>query len=205
LFHNDGSGVFEDVTSAAGLDSDAGTGFPLGINFVDYDHDGDVDLYVVRSARLDLSGPTPVLPENATRPGNVLFRNNGDGTFTDQTAETGLEGVASGVAAIGTDLNNDRAVDFVLTGWGPDPGVYLNPRAGAFAGLEWTAESAAPTVGVVVADFDKLGRTGPFPLAQRSGHRVHADRGPGQRLGPRLGPGSDRLRQRRMDGSGGSR
>ena len=155
LFHNDGSGVFEDVTSAAGLDSDAGTGFPLGINFVDYDHDGDVDLYVVRSARLDLSGPTPVLPENATRPGNVLFRNNGDGTFTDQTAETGLEGVASGVAAIGTDLNNDRAVDFVLTGWGPDPGVYLNPRAGAFAGLEWTAESAAPTVGVVVADFDK--------------------------------------------------
>jgi hypothetical protein len=57
---------------------------------------------------------------------------------------------------VGTDFNNDRAVDLVVTG-GVHPLVWINPREGAFKALDWPTPASSPSVGVVVIDFDKDG------------------------------------------------
>ena len=91
-------------------------------------------------------------------PGNVLWRNNGNGTFTEWTKETGLEGAGPDIAAIGSDLNNDRAVDLVVTGWQKSPIVYTNPREGKFPATEpWSSEMPGPAAGAVALDFNKDG------------------------------------------------
>ncbi|MFZ3217633.1 MAG: FG-GAP-like repeat-containing protein [Candidatus Acidiferrales bacterium] len=157
LLHNEGNGTFKDVTKAAGIETD---GFALGLTFIDYDHDGDLDLYVTRFNDFPLANPSESFsfPTDATPPGNVLWRNNGNGTFTDWTAEAGLAGNAPSVGAIGSDINNDRAIDFVVTGWQKSPVAYLNPREGAFrATTPWSSDMPAPTAGVVALDFNKDG------------------------------------------------
>jgi tetratricopeptide (TPR) repeat protein len=155
LFHNDGNGTFSDVTGKAGIRTE---GLALGLTFIDYDHDGDLDLYVTRfndSPVRDLTKLVP-FPEGATFPGNVLWRNNGNGTFTDLTKETALGGSDSSFGAIGSDVNNDRAIDFVVTGGRKAPEVFLNPREGAFReAAPWVTDMPAPTVGVVAFDFNK--------------------------------------------------
>ncbi|MGB6430835.1 MAG: CRTAC1 family protein, partial [Candidatus Acidiferrales bacterium] len=98
-------------------------------------------------------------PADASAPGNVLWRNNGNGTFTEWTNETALGGDKPSVAAIASDVNNDRAVDLVVTGWGKSPQVFLNPREGKFKAITpWTSDMPAPTAGAVALDFDKDGR-----------------------------------------------
>jgi tetratricopeptide (TPR) repeat protein len=128
------------------------TVIPIGATFVDFDHDGDLDLYITQ--------PNQALwPSSDRVPGpgrNLLWRNNGNGTFTDVTSSTGLTGVQKNTAAVGTDLNNDRAVDLVITG--QDPTVFENQREGKFLPREpWSAPMPAPTVGVAVLDFDHDG------------------------------------------------
>ncbi|MGC1185877.1 MAG: FG-GAP-like repeat-containing protein [Candidatus Acidiferrales bacterium] len=157
LFHNEGNGVFKDVTAKAGIDT---TGLTLGMTFVDYDHDGDLDLYITRFADFPLADPSQpfAFPADAPSPGNVLWRNNGNGTFTEWTGETALAGNAPSVAAIASDVNNDRAVDLVVTGWRKSPQVFLNPREGKFTAITpWKSEMPAPTAGAVAFDFDKDG------------------------------------------------
>jgi Tfp pilus assembly protein PilF len=145
LLHNEKNGTFRDVTKASGIES-AGN---VSVTFIDYDHDGDLDLFIVGGS------------------GNVLWRNNGNGTFTDVTDVTGLRGLAPSTAAIGTDFNNDRAVDLVATGeMGTggivglaarySPVIFENPREGRFPQyLLFTFY--APTTGVAVLDFDHDG------------------------------------------------
>lgn len=143
LFHNEGNGKFADVTQAAGIRREQGC---VGLTFVDYDHDGDLDLYVVESPG-----------ENAH---NVLWRNNGNGTFTDVSAETSLGIPATGGGVVTTDFNNDRAIDFVVAGGESGAAIYLNPREGKFTalpGIDFRKENLPPAVGVAVFDFDKDG------------------------------------------------
>jgi Tfp pilus assembly protein PilF len=157
LFHNEGNGVFKDVTEKAGIKTE---GLSLGMTFVDYDHDGDLDLYVTRFGDFALGEPSQpfAFPADATSPGNVLWRNNGNGTFTDWTSDTGLGGGGPSVGAIASDVNNDRAIDFVITGWHKSPVVLLNPREGKFTAVTlWASAMPAPTAGVVSFDFDKDG------------------------------------------------
>ena len=157
LFHNEGKGTFKDVTKEAGIEMD---GLAMGVTFIDYDHDGDLDLYVTRFNDFPLANPAEPFsfPVDATAAGNVLWRNNGNGTFTDWTAETGLSGSAPSVGAIGSDLNNDRAIDFVVTGWQKAPVAFMNPREGVFqATTPWATDMPAPTAGVTALDFDKDG------------------------------------------------
>jgi Flp pilus assembly protein TadD len=157
LFHNEGKGTFKDVTKEAGIEMD---GLAMGVTFIDYDHDGDLDLYVTRFNDFPLTNSAEPFsfPMDAMPAGNVLWRNNGNGTFTNWTAETGLAGAAPSIGAIGSDLNNDRAIDFVVTGWQKAPVAFLNPREGIFrATTPWASDMPAPTAGVTALDFDKDG------------------------------------------------
>jgi len=101
LFHNNGDGTFADVTAAAGLSGLDGVS--VGV-FADYDNDGFKDLFVSRTFKH-----------------NQLFRNNGNGTFTDVTAKSGIgEDCCTTVASWG-DYDNDGFVDLYV-------GRYLDPR-----------------------------------------------------------------------------
>jgi len=143
LFRNLGKGKFQDVTAESGL---AGHNRPSGITFVDYDHDGDLDLFLTGS------------PIKAGDAPNVLWRNNGNGTFTDWTEPTGLGGSGTTAAAVLTDFNNDRAVDLAITGDGPAPLIYVNPREGKYpTQAVYEGEKLPPTVGIAVLDFNKDG------------------------------------------------
>jgi len=143
LFRNTGDGKFMDVTQAAGIRREKGC---VALTFVDYDHDGDLDLYVT------------VAPGSPTT--NVLWRNNGNGTFTDVSGETRLGAEATGAGLAASDFNNDRAIDFVLAGGTAGELVLLNPREGAFKPLgdiDFTKLGLPAAVGVVSLDFDKDG------------------------------------------------
>jgi Tfp pilus assembly protein PilF len=143
LFKNLGEKKFADVTKAAGIQT---LNQPAGLTFVDYDHDGDLDLFVTGKAIDALHGP------------NVLWRNNGNGTFTDWTSQAGLNGEKSTSNATLSDLNNDRAVDLVVTGSGAAPTFFANPREGHFhASPLYPDIGLSPTNGVYVFDFNKDG------------------------------------------------
>jgi tetratricopeptide (TPR) repeat protein len=143
LYHNLGNGKFSEATKTAGIQP---LNNPAGLTFVDIDHDGDLDLFVTGSSIA--YGKSP----------NVLWRNNGDSTFTEWTAPTGLGGSANTLGATLSDINNDRAVDLVVTGLGSAPTIYENQREGAFTALPLYAESGLPTThGEYVFDFNKDG------------------------------------------------
>ncbi len=160
LLHNEKNGTFKDVAGAAGI---SGDGYNLGVTFVDYDHDGDLDLYVTHMANRKIAlscGPGTTCGEaqviNNFNETNAMWRNNGNGTFSDVTKETGLSG-SGGVAAVGSDYDNDRAVDLIVTGW-KSPAIFRNPREGKFQLLEpWSAAMPDPPNGVTVLDFDHDG------------------------------------------------
>ncbi len=143
LFHNLGKGKFQDVTAEAGLTP---KNLPTGITFVDYDHDGDLDLLLTGAA---------LKPGDSS---NVLWRNNGNKTFTEWTEPTGLGGSGTTAAAILTDFNNDRAVDLAMTGDGPSPLLYVNPREGKYPTQPLFSDAKLPpSLGISVLDFDKDG------------------------------------------------
>ena len=148
LLHNKGEGKFEDVTGAAGIRKEKGC---VGVTFVDYDHDGDLDLYITMAADQVSAGGAAH---------NLLWRNNGNSTFTDVSAETALGVEATGAGVVTTDFNNDRAIDFVVAGGAAGASILLNPREGKFAplaGIDFAKEKLPPAVGVVAFDFDKDG------------------------------------------------
>ncbi len=153
LFRNLGKGKFQDVTTDAGL---VPRNRPTGITFVDYDHDGDLDLLITGSplapAEKTEAGTTPATPTS-----NVLWRNNGNKTFTEWTEPTGLGGGGNVAAAILTDFNNDRAVDLAMTGDGPAPLIYINPREGKYPTQPLYDDNLPPTTGITVLDFNKDG------------------------------------------------
>jgi tetratricopeptide (TPR) repeat protein len=152
LFHNNGAGQFEDVTEKVGIRREKGC---VGVTFVDYDHDGDLDLYIIHLMNFSLVNSPDT---NAFH--NVLWRNNGNSTFTDVSAETalGIEGTGAGVVT--TDFNNDRAIDFVIAGGEDGPSIFLNRREGKFTllpAIDFEKENLPPAVGVVAFDFNKDG------------------------------------------------
>jgi tetratricopeptide (TPR) repeat protein len=163
LFHNQKDGTFKDVTQPAGLEQNsepkpeasqlpnpplAAREQALGVTFIDYDHDGDIDLYVTKKAS---SEQTP------RGDSNEMWRNNGNGTFTLIT-DLGLAGNSGNIASLGTDYNNDRAVDLVVTGGKAGASIFQNQREGPFKVAEvWPDHNPPMATGVAVLDFDHDG------------------------------------------------
>lgn len=155
LLRND-RGIFTDVALAAGLTDSLPSTAHL---WLDYDRDGNLDLYV---------GHAVAFKEEAVRPElrNHLHRNGGDGTFANVTGQTGLDvqlhpewgGSFWGMA--GSDLNEDGWPDLYVSVRGAPNRLFVNDGAGAFIDRA-NAETAGPvdenSFGVAVGDIDNDG------------------------------------------------
>ena len=145
LFKNLGNGTFADVTEKAGVGLKS---FTYSASFADYDNDGDLDLYC---ANYGVGAK------------NVLYRNNGDGTFSDVTEASGTGDPSWSWMGVWADVNNDRFPDlYVVTGRSPagEPNrLYLNNGNGTFADVSIKAGVADPNwgLGAAFADIDNDG------------------------------------------------
>ena len=143
VFHNLGHGKFANTTATLGIHP---LNRPSGLTFVDFDHDGDLDLYLTGASSSPGSGP------------GILWRNNGNSTFTEWTAPTALAGTAETTSATLSDINNDRAVDLLVAGAGSSPAIFLNQREGAFKRVAlYDDPTLGATRGVLAFDFNKDG------------------------------------------------
>ncbi|MHC4547624.1 MAG: CRTAC1 family protein [Planctomycetota bacterium] len=126
---------FVDVSAAAGLRAPTWCGRPekphilesggTGLALLDYDGDGDLDLYLVNGWRLKGA-------EVEERARNVLYRNRGDGTFEDVTAAAGVGDTGWGCGVAAADADGDGDLDLFVANFGPDV-FYLNRGDGTFA------------------------------------------------------------------------
>jgi len=173
LYHNNGDGTFTDVTQKAGISA---PGWATSAVWFDYDNDGRLDLFVCRFA--DFSKEKNVFcggrgpgqrfyckPNVFSPMPNWLFHNNGDGTFTDVSRESGIArfpGKAWGVVA--ADVNNDGLVDlFVASDTSPNS-LFLNrgkrgfEDTGLLAGVAFNPFGVARSgMGVDAADYNQDG------------------------------------------------
>ena len=102
-----------------------------GAAFIDYDNDGDLDLYLVNGATLDTY-------QMKSGPGNVLYRNDGEAGFGDATAETGVGDAGWGHGCAVGDIDNDGHRDLYLTNYGENV-LYHNQADGSFRNITTTA------------------------------------------------------------------
>ncbi len=171
LYRNRGNGTFEDVTDASGTgDSRWGT----GAVFFDYDGDGDLDLFVsnyvkfqpnmvnVHSSALSkrmgyvaFPGPRDYEPDS-----DMLYRNNGDGTFADVSKEVGLLPGGKGLNAVAVDFDNDGDQDLFVAN-DVSPNFFYRNEGGRFTEIALEAGTAydpegveTAAMGVDVADVD---------------------------------------------------
>jgi hypothetical protein len=170
LFHNEGGGVFRDVTARAGV---AGGGWSSSAGFVDYDRDGYLDLYVVRYLDYDIKD-NPYC--GFKKPGyrmycdprmfdgkpDLLYRNNGDGTFTDVSRAAGIANPAGkGLGLAVGDIDNDGWPDLYIANDGVRNFLYHNQRNGTFKDIAYGAGvgfdgNGKPQAGMgtEIADYD---------------------------------------------------
>jgi hypothetical protein len=148
LFRNNGDGTFTDVSKRAGIANPAGKG--LGVTFCDYDRDGDTDIYVAN---------------DMVR--NFLYRNNGDGTFTDVAYGAGVGFDLNGKPQAGmgvdcADVNGDRLPDLFVTNFSDELNtLYQNQGNGIFEDVTTKAGLASGFeplgFGTKMFDFDNDG------------------------------------------------
>src|ERR1039458_7471049 len=130
--------LFRDVAKEAGINATLTCGskeknwilevYGSGCVWFDYNNDGYVDLFIVNGSTAEnLLNPSRV----KTLPRNYLFRNNGDGTFTDVTAKAGVGGHSWGFGAVAADYNNDGFQDLYVYNYGPNI-LYRNNGDGTF-------------------------------------------------------------------------
>jgi hypothetical protein len=167
LFRNNGDGTFTDVTAASGLGE--ARGFWTGTSWADYDLDGLLDLYVtgyVKYTQLDPGGttsqydvevPASLNPSSFEPERNLLYRNNGDGTFTEVAERAGvLSSSGRGLAAAWTDLDEDGWPDLYVANDVSDNVLYRNRGNGTFEDISHAARVAdyRGAMGIAVGDWD---------------------------------------------------
>jgi enediyne biosynthesis protein E4 len=174
LYHNNGDGTFTDVTAKSHV---AGSGWSTSAAFFDYNRDGLLDLYVGRYLEWDESKNiycgeqrpgyrSYCHPDEFKCVSSLLFRNNGDGTFTDVSQVSGIAkacGKALGVVAF--DFNNDEWPDLYVANDAVPNFLFKNNHDGTFTECALLAEvalgySGKPQsgMGTDAADFDGDGR-----------------------------------------------
>jgi hypothetical protein len=172
LYQNNGRGKFSDVTKAAGVANDNRMG--AGANFLDIDNDGDLDLFVANY--LKWSYETNIVrkkgkhstysgPLDYPKTSNTLYRNNGDGSFTDVSVGSGIashEGTAMGTVC--ADYDNDGDTDIVVANDERGNFLFQNDGKGKFkdvalaAGIAYDlGGSAQSSMGVACADYNNDG------------------------------------------------
>src|SRR5437588_2516305 len=180
LYRNNGNGTFTDVTKQAGLAGD--TLWAMGAAFGDYDGDGLEDLFVSHYAAYDLHdlpsfgsmvncqyfgikvqcGPAGLKgsPDN-------LYRNNGDGTFTDVSKQAGVHDPDHllGLTGVRSDFNGDGKPDLFVANDGANNYLYRNDAKGHFADVGYQAGvaldengKALANMGVALGDYLHTGR-----------------------------------------------
>ncbi len=171
LYRNRGDGTFEDVTAAAGV---AAGGWSASAGFFDYDHDGDLDLFLTRYLDWDFAknircgaeiqvycSPTRFQPVR-----NILYRNNGDGAFSDVSESSGIGrvlGKSLGVAF--NDYDGDGRTDVAVANDSVAQLLFHNEGDGAFseqgllAGLAYNEDGGTYAgMGIDFNDYDNDGR-----------------------------------------------
>lgn len=177
LFHNNGNGTFTDVTRKAGLYQEKGR-WGAGCTFLDYDRDGHLDLFVCNYIRLDpdkipAADKTtycqwkgiPIMCGPRGLPGdtNILYHNNGDGTFTDVSEKAGIlePGPRYSITAVSYDFDNDGWPDIYVAVDSEPSILFKNNHDGTFtdvavmAGCAYNVDGHEQAgMGVAVADYD---------------------------------------------------
>ncbi len=172
LLRNAGDGSFVDVTAAAGVQDER---WSSSASFVDYDLDGDLDLFVASyvsfqyklNKRCNSSGGQRdyCTPLNYQPLSDRLFRNDGDGRFEDVTLSAGIAGArGSALGVLAADFNGDDWPDIYVANDGRPNVLWINQGDGQFedaalmAGVAYNASGAAEaSMGVAAGDFDADG------------------------------------------------
>jgi enediyne biosynthesis protein E4 len=177
LYRNNGDGTFTDVTKQAGLLSEASR-FGSGCSFVDYNRDGHLDLFVSNYVQFDFKNvPTPSEAPNCNFKGisvncgprglkggiHSLYRNNGDGTFTDVSKQAGISASKDtyGLTVIAADFDEDGWPDIFVACDSTPSLLFMNNHDGTFReeglvrGLALNEDGNEQAgMGVGVGDYD---------------------------------------------------
>jgi hypothetical protein len=180
LWHNNGDGTFTDVTKKAGLYEER-VRWGSGCTWVDYDRDGFLDLFVCNYIELDIAkvpvpGQTgycqwkgiPVMcgPRGLPAGMNILYHNNGDGTFTDVSEKAGVlkPGPRYSITAVSYDFDNDGWPDIYVAVDSEPSIMFHNNHDGTFedigvmAGVAYNEDGQEQAgMGIGVADYDMDG------------------------------------------------
>ncbi len=177
LFHNNGDGTFTDVTAKAGLSGAAYHGrkmWSIAAGWFDYNNDGLLDLFVANYCQWDpryepvcmgLDGRGYCHPDSFAPLPNTLYRNNGDGTFTDVSAETGISSVLGrGMGVVFADYDGDGFLDVFVANDNSPNLLFHNLGGKRFAEVGFQAGVAYNDEGAVLgsmgADFRDLNNDG---------------------------------------------
>ncbi len=177
LFRNNGNGTFTDVTQQAGLSQEHGR-WGTGCTFLDYDRDGHLDLFVCNFIKLDPDKPLtpkdmsfcqwkgiPTMCGPRGLPGDtdILYHNNGDGTFTDVSEKAGIlkPGPRYSITAVSYDFDNDGWPDIYVAVDSEPSMMFQNNHDGTFTDIAVLAGCAynddgheQAGMGIGVADYD---------------------------------------------------
>ncbi len=199
LFHNNGDGTFTDVTAKAGLAGAKLNGkkmWSVGAGWFDYNNDGYLDLFVVNYCDWEANKDPVCMLKDGVRGfchpkqykplHNTLYRNNGDGTFTDVSVETGIaQHFGKGMSVTFADYDGDGYLDAFVTNDTTPNFLFHNlhgkrfEEVGAQAGVAYSADGAA--LSSMGADFRDINNDGlpdmwytavdgeGFPLAVNTG------------------------------------
>ncbi|MGA3132592.1 MAG: CRTAC1 family protein [Terracidiphilus sp.] len=205
LYRNNGDGTFTDVTAQAGL-LNPGNRFGTGCTFFDYNRDGHLDLFVANYVDFDLTtAPKPDIhvatcsyqgvavycgPRGLPLPTQSLYRNNGDGTFTDVSKASGIESVQTsyGLTAVALDVDEDGWPDIYMAADSTPSLLFMNNHDGTFReeglmrGLAVSGNGQEMAgMGIAAGDYDLDGRIDIFKTHyQLQSNGLYHDSGQGQ-------------------------